>query len=113
MKDHQSSFIDFNEGLFNLNLEIEILKSRVDSMQSLMNSPGSAISPKVCELYNEVELLKVNLEEEKFRNTCLEREVGRLQQEIELILSYQNGSAGTNDNTELINIPPTYYQAPN
>ena len=32
---------DFNVGLDNLNLEIEILKSRVHSMQSLMNSQGS------------------------------------------------------------------------
>ncbi len=98
---------DFNVGLDNLNLEIEILKSRVDSMQSLMNSQGSGTAPKICELSNEIALLKIDLEEEKFRNVCLEREVKRLQQKVELINSYRNGSASTTNNSELINIPPT------
>ena len=82
---------DFNVGLGNLNLEIEILKSRVDSMQSLMNSQGSGTAPKICELSNEVALLKIDLEEEKFRNVCLEREVKRLQQKVELVNSYRIG----------------------
>ena len=64
---HPTAYIDLNEGLANLNLEIEILKSRVGSMQSLINSQE-----------NTIVLFKIDLEEEKFRNTCLEREVRRL-----------------------------------
>ena len=64
---------------------MEILKSRVGSMQSLMNSQGNARTPSARELHSEIVLLKIDLEEEKLRNTCLEREVRRLQQEIERI----------------------------
>ena len=107
---YQNSSVDANEDLANLNLEIEILKSRVGSMQSLMNSQGNATTPSTRELHSEIVLLKIDLEEEKLRNTCLEREVRRLQQEIEIINSYRNGPVSTNDNTELINMPPTHYQ---
>ena len=72
-----------------------------------MNSQGSGTTRKICELSNEIALLKIDLEEEKFRNVCLEREVKRLQEKVELINSYRNGSGSTTNNTELINIPPT------
>ena len=79
-------------------------------MQSLMNSRGNATTTNTRESHSEIVLLKIDLEEEKLRNTCLEREVRRLQQEIEIINSYRNGPVSTNDNTELINMPPTHYK---
>ena len=68
-----------------MNLEIDILKSRVNSMQALMNSQCSTTTSGVCELRNEITLLKIALEEEKSRNMYLECEVKRLQQGIEVI----------------------------
>ena len=64
---YQNSSVDVNEDLANLNLEIEILKSRVGSMQSLMNSQGNAttVAPSTRELHSEIVHLKIDLEEEK------------------------------------------------
>ena len=59
-----NSSIDYNKGLANLNLEIKILKSRVGSMQSLMNPQENTKTPRICELHNEIMLLKIDLEEE-------------------------------------------------
>ena len=57
-------------------------------MQALMNSQCNTTTLGVCELRNEITLLKIDLEEEKSRNMYLECEVKRLQQEIEIINSY-------------------------
>ena len=76
-------------------------------MQSLIESLGNPATTRACELSNEISLLKIDLEEEKFRNRYLEREVSRLQQEIEIINSYRNGSVITADNTDFISMPPT------
>ena len=65
------------------------------------------MTPRVCELSNEIERLKLDLEEEKSRNTYLEQEVKRLQQETELINTYRNGSVNTTDNAVLTNMSPT------
>lgn len=87
-----SDCIDSDASLTNLNLEIDVLKSRVDSIQVLMNSQCDLTSSGVCELKNEITLLKIDLEEEKFRNMYLEREVKRLQKEIEMMNSSRKGS---------------------
>ena len=90
--------------LISLNLEIDILKSRVDSMQALMNSQCNTTTSGVCELSNEITLLKIVLEEEKSRNMYLECDVKRLQQEIEIINSYRNGSLNTTRNVDIISM---------
>ena len=94
-EEYQSNCTDFNESLISLNLEIDILKSRVDSMQALMNSQCNTTTLGVCELRNEITLLKIDLKEENSRNMYLECEVKRLQQEIVIINSYRNGSLNT------------------
>ena len=76
-------------------------------MQSLIDSRGNPATSKTSELSNEISPLKIDLEEEKFRNRYLEREVNRFQQEIEIINSYRNGSVITADNTDFISTPPT------
>ena len=100
----QSNCTDFNESLISLNLEIDILKSRVDPMQALMNSQCDTTTSGVCELRNEITLLKIDLEEEKSRNMYLECVVKRLQQEIEIINSYRNGSLNTTRNVDIISM---------
>ena len=75
----------FQQALHELNFEIDILKSRVDSMQALMNSQCNTTTSVVCELRNEITLQKIDLEKEKSRNMYLECKVKRLQQEIEII----------------------------
>ena len=54
-------------------------------MQALMNSQCNTTTSGVCELRNEITLLKINLEEEKSRNMYLECDVKRLQLGIEII----------------------------
>ena len=60
--------LELNEGLISLNLEIDILKSKVDSMQASKNSQCNTTTSEICKLRNEITLLKFDLEEEKSRN---------------------------------------------
>jgi hypothetical protein len=85
--------IDCYEGLENIILELDILKSKMDSLQVLVDSQRSPITSEVGNLYNEI-TLKLDLEEEKIQNRLLERAVERLQQEIDKINIYQSGSMG-------------------
>ncbi len=95
--------IDYNESLENINLELDILKSKVDSMQVLLDSQRSPITSEVGDLSNEITLLKLDLEEEKLQNRLLERAVERLQQEIDKINIYRSGSVGFAKDANLIN----------
>ncbi len=95
--------IDCNESLENINLELDILKSKVDSMQVLLDSQRSTITPEVGDLSIEITLLKLDLEEEKLQNRLLERAVEGLQQEIDKINIYRSGSVGFAKDANLIN----------
>ena len=80
------------QSLISLNLEIDILKSRVDFMQVLMNSQCNTTTSEVCKLRNEITLVKIDLEQEKSRNMYLECDVKRLRQEVERINPRANGA---------------------
>ncbi len=94
--------IDCKESFENVNLELDILKSKVDSMQVLLDSQRSPIRCEVGDLSNEITLLKLDLEEEKLQNRLLERAVERLQQEIDKINIYRSGSVGFAKDANLI-----------
>ena len=93
--------IDWNESLENINLDI--LKSKVDSMQVLVDCQRSPITSEVGDLSKEITLLKLDLEEVKLQNRLLERAVERLQQEIDKINVYRSGSVGFAKDANLIN----------
>ncbi len=94
--------IDCKESFENVNLELDILKSKVDSMQVLLDSQRSPITCEVGDLSNEITLLKLDLEEEKLQNRLLERAVERLQQEIDKINIYRSCSVGFAKDANLI-----------
>ena len=63
----------------NMMIDIEILQSRVSSMQAAIISMGN---PKTAELRHEVAQLRVELEEEKVKNVSLDLQVKSLKDEI-------------------------------
>ena len=82
-------------------LEIEILDSKVDSMQALNDFRGDPPAIVVSKLSKEVACLQIDLEEEKAKNSALEHEVNRLKDEILVIKSCLKGSANTANNADL------------
>ena len=67
LNDSGSECYDLDQSVDNLKLEIEMLKSRMDSMQSLLDSKGDQIHTTVSNLSNEIVLLQIDHEEEKFK----------------------------------------------
>ena len=66
------------ESIDNFMLEIEIVQSRMASMQSLIDSLAALASTTVSNLSREVSRLQIDLEEEKFKNKFLEIGVNSL-----------------------------------
>lgn len=83
----QGCCVDLRECIENLSLEVEILRSRVDSLQFLDDS-----QIKTGDLCNKIAGLEIDLEEEKLKNMCLEREINCLKDEIMIIKSFRCGS---------------------
>lgn len=98
-----------DEGSENLIFEIEILKSQVDCLQSLLFSQNDS-SNSAGDLINKVTRLEIDLEEEKLRNMCLDLDVKRFHDEVMFLnshrddLVYQNETTDHNsDNSECTN----------
>ena len=84
----------FDENVGDIMLEIEILKSRFDSLQFLLDSRENPDlhTTSISKLGSEISLLQIDLEEEKNRNKVLEFEVKCLQQEIKTLKQLFNAS---------------------
>ena len=82
----------FDENVGDIMLEIEILKSRFDSLQFLLDSRENPDLHTISKLGSEISLLQIDLEEEKNRNKVLESEVKCLQQEIKTLKQLFNAS---------------------
>ena len=93
-------YCDSDDGRENLSLEIEVLKSQVDSLQSLLSSIINS-SNRVGDLTNKITLLEIDLEEEKLRNRRLEFDVKCLRDEVMLINSHRDGLVNSNETIDL------------
>ena len=91
-----------DDDMDNAMLEIEILKSRFDAMKFVHDSlQEEPLQSMVSNLSNEMKLLQLDLEEEKFKNTKLELEIKYLREEINIIKSsLSNGTTRTIGNTK-------------
>ena len=67
-----------------------MLKSTVDSIQSLLYSQRDPASQMVSKLKNQIINLQIDLEEVNFKNRSLDLEVKRLQEEINFCKSHCN-----------------------
>ena len=76
-ENHQGSRVDLRDCIF---IEIELLRSRVASLQSLDDSVM-----RTCDLNNNITALLIDLEQEKSKNMWLECEISRIKDEIMII----------------------------
>lgn len=77
--------VEMAERLERFTLDIEILKSRVDSMQAFVDSSGDAslaVSTQTNELQIRLESLEIELEETKIKNNLLQGELLLLKQRL-------------------------------
>ncbi len=95
----------------NVMFEIEVIKSRLDAMKSLLDSQGEPSLSAVSKLSNEVKLLQIDLEEEKFKRSVLEVEVKLLRKEINIIKSNRNAVTCPTGNTEVMSEQCTSYSS--
>ncbi len=86
----------------NVMFEIEVIKSRLDAMKSLLDSQGEPSLSAVSKLSNEVKLLQIDLEKQKFKSSVLEVEVKLLRKEINIIKSNRNTVTCPTGNTEVM-----------
>ena len=91
---------DNYEYLEGMMLEIEILNSKVDSMQALNDSCGDPPAIFVSKLSKEVACLHTDLGKEKAKKSALEHEVNRLKDEILVIKSCLKVTANIVNNTD-------------
>ena len=76
----------------NLSLQLEIINSRMDAMQSFIEAQGEPLSLVVQNLKGEITQFQLDLEEEKFKNRVLEKHVSDLQEEVNVFKSKFHGS---------------------
>ena len=88
------------EGRESLFLEIEILKSQVDCLQSLLSSQSDSFN-SVGDIINKITRLEIDLEEEKLRNRCLELDGKRLHDEVMSRNSHRDGLVHSSEATDL------------
>ena len=98
--NRKCSCSDSEEGRENLFLEIEILKSQVDCLQSLLSSQNDSFN-SVGNIINKITRLEIDLEEEKLRNRCLELDVKRLRDEVMSRNSHRDGLVHSSEVTDL------------
>jgi hypothetical protein len=82
------SYGDLNETIDSALLEIEILKTRVDSVQSVITCADQPLLTSAS-LSSEIARLQIDLEEEKLKRCVLELQVNRLEEELNILKSYQ------------------------
>ncbi len=80
---------DLSESIESVLLEIEILKSRVDSVQSVIMCADQPL-PTAANLSSEITRLQIDLEDEKLKRCVLELQVNRLEEELNTFKSYRN-----------------------
>ena len=80
---------DLSESIESVLLEIEILKSRVDSVQSVIMCADQPL-PTAANLSSEITRLQIDLEDEKLKRCVLELQVNRLEEELNIFKSYRN-----------------------
>ena len=80
---------DLSESIESVLLEIEILKSRVDSVQSVIMCADQPL-PTAANLSSEITHLQIDLEDEKLKRCVLELQVNRLEEELNIFKSYRN-----------------------
>ena len=90
--EHRVGHHGLDESVGDIMLEIEILKSRFDSVQFLLDSRKNPDLHTISKLGSEISLLQIDLEEDKNRNKVLESEVKCLQQEIKTLKQLFNAS---------------------
>ena len=98
--NRKCSCSDSEEGRENLFLEIEILKSQVDCLQSLLSFQNDSFN-SVGDIINKITRLEIDLEEEKLRNRCLELDVKRLRDEVMSRNSHRDGLVHSTEATDL------------
>lgn len=84
LNDCASKCYDPDQSVDDLKLEVEILKCRMDSVQSLLDSKVDP-KPAASNLSNDIALLQIDLEEQKSKNRMLEIELMRLQEEVKML----------------------------
>ena len=90
-KIYGSRRIDVDDLLDNIEVDIAILKSRIDAMNSLHESlQEDSVLLMVSKLTKEMQLVQLDLEEEKMKNTKLEFEINQLRKGIHIIKSHQH-----------------------
>ncbi len=62
---------DDDEGMGNVMFEMEVIKIRLDAMKSPLDSQGEPFLSTISKLSNEVKLLQIGLEEDKFKTLYL------------------------------------------
>lgn len=102
VKPHEMCCCRVDDNADNVMFQIEIIKSRLDAMQSLQDSlQEESLSSTVLRLSNEMELLQIDFEEEKVKNVKLESEIKHLRDEICIIKSLYNGMTCSTENTKI------------